>query len=260
MAKKQASFGKGDDTKGQRAALYLRVSTEDQAKEGYGLDAQMTSIRAYALAFNLEVVAEYRDEGISGTKGLDKRKGLKQALDDAQENKYDFLIAAALDRLARKTSLLLSLWESFEDADISIVCVKERIDTSTAVGRLMRTVVAAIAEFEAENIAARTRGGREERGKIDGEMGGRMPYGYARTVDGDVIVVPAEAATVREIFGLDRLGWSLRKIMRHLNEKQSPPKHGARWYASTVNVVLNNEYKYKGGQRNDSPVRWPTIL
>src|SRR5215212_5932724 len=97
-----------------RAALYVRVSTEDQANEGYGLGVQLDQVTAYARAFGLDVVQTYTDPGISGTTRASERPGLSQAIADAQAQQYDVLIVPAIDRLARKATVLLAIWDELE--------------------------------------------------------------------------------------------------------------------------------------------------
>lgn len=250
-----------------RAAIYLRVSTDDQASDGYGLDVQRQQCEAYASAFGLTIVATYSDDGVSGTKPASERPALAHAIADAQAGKLDVLIFAAIDRLARKASLLLALWDSFEAAGIAIVAVRERVDTSTPVGRLMRTMIAAIAEFDRDSIVERTTAGRDERGKVDGDKGGRVPLGYTRTPDGAIVIDPQAAAVVRRIFAARQMKTTLKRIANELNADGIAPARqrqqrysGAKWYASTVQSVLHNEKAYKGGKRGQSPVRWPAIL
>lgn len=243
-----------------RALIYLRVSTDEQATDGYGLDAQRLQCTAYAQAFGLQVVDTFIDDGISGTKDASGRPALARAIELAKSGGFDILITASLDRIARNALLLLSLWDSFEALGISIVCVKERIDTSTAVGRLMRTVIAAIAEFERDTIVARTTAGRNERGKIDGEKGGRVPLGYRR-IPGDGVEVDDEAARlVRNIFALRRMGYKMQPIADALNNMGVTTPRGHKWHSSSVKVVLDNEAIYRGARRGDSSVHWQPIL
>ncbi len=251
---------KAVQTDAKRAAVYMRVSTEDQANEGYGLDVQIQQCSAYAAAFGLTVVNTYSDDGISGTKPASKRPALLQAIQDAQSGQYDVLIFAAIDRLARKASLLLNLWDVFEDAGVAIVAVKERVDTSTPVGRLMRTMLAAVAEFDRDNIVGRTTAGRNERGRKDGERGGRVPMGYIRTDDSGIAVDLDRAEIVRRMFAMRRQGETLIAIAEQLNSEGITTMRGKQWGHTSVREVLGNEPMYRGGQRWESSVQWPAIL
>jgi site-specific DNA recombinase len=242
-----------------RAAIYVRVSTEDQAEQGYGIDVQLDRCRALARAKDLQVVAEYRDDGISGTKGAADRPGLAALLEAASEGKIDAVIVLALDRLGRKTVLVLSLVEELAKAGCALLSCKESLDTSTPQGQFVLTMFAALAQLERDVIVERTTAGRNERGRRDGEKGGRVPYGYIRTSEGDISIEPAAAATVRRIFALADGGASLREIAAQLADLPTS-RGGKQWYASSVREVLLNRADYLGGYRGDSTQRWPSIL
>ncbi len=165
---------------------------------------------------------------------------------------------AAIDRLARRASVLLRIWDDLDRAGIVIASVKERVDTSTPAGRLLRTLLAAVAEFERDNIVGRTTAGRNARGQQDGERGGRLPFGYRRTTDG-IAVDEAAADAVRTIYRLAFGGASLRGITAALHERGLAPP-GRTWHPSTVSTILTNETAYRGGARGVSLARWPAIL
>lgn len=243
------------------AIVYIRVSTEEQAT-GYGLDAQRQQCVAYAQAFGLEIAAIYEDAGISGTKPANERPGLQAALAAITNGDADTLITPAIDRVGRRASIALSVWDEIEQAGAAIVAVKERIDTSTPAGKFARTMLAGVAELERDNIVSRTKAGRDARGRIDGEKGGAMPLGYTRViVETRIDVDAAAAALVREIFERKQGGESLSAIARTLTERGEPtPKGGKRWYASTVRQILQNEHIYRGGNRGESKEQWPPIL
>jgi site-specific DNA recombinase len=243
------------------AAIYLRVSTDDQAQHGYGIDVQRERSRAQAIAKGWDIVGEYIDEGISGTKDETGRPGLASLLHDCAEQKINAVIVLALDRLGRKTSIVLSLVEKFTALNVALVSCKESLDTSTPQGQFVLTMFAALAQLERDTIVERTTAGRNQRGRRDGERGGRIHYGYDRLPDSSITVVEDEARTVRNIFAWRRLGLTLRAIATQLNDTDRPTPQGAsKWYASTVKVILGNEADYRGGTRWESDARWPTIL
>ena len=177
------------------------------------------------------------------------------------------MIFAALDRLGRKTQLVLELVDALTAAGVTLVSCKESLDTGTASGRFVLTMFASLAELERATILERTHGGREERGQRDGERGGRVPLGYRRVWVGtppvSVIEVDAEAAEiVRDIFTRRAGGASLRKIAGALNAAGVPcSQNGATWEAATVKAILDNREIYQGGVRGgDSRATWPVIL
>jgi site-specific DNA recombinase len=241
-------------------AIYVRVSTEEQAEGGYGLDVQRQQTAAYASLYEYTVTNVYCDAGISGTKDLDERPQLAAALDAARASTYRVLILPALDRLARKGSLGLQLYDAFENAGIVLAAVKERLDTSTPAGRMMRTMFLALAELERDIIVERTTAGRNARGKRDGDKGGSMPYGYVRMPHG-VQIDPVAAHVVRDIFQRRKRKQSLQTIADALNALQLPaPKRGAQWYPMTLSRILAHKAIYRGGKRGESDVTWPAIL
>lgn len=242
-----------------RAAIYLRVSTDDQATEGYGLDVQRERCRAQAIAKGMQVVAQYADEGLSGTLPVANRPALAELMAEAEAGRIDAIIVLALDRLGRKTKIVLDIAEQCQALGVSLISCKESLDTSTPQGQFVLTMFAALAQLERDTIVERTTAGRNQRGKIDGDKGGRVPLGYNRAADGAISIDEAGAAVVRHIFSLHSTGFSMQKIADKLADL--PTSRGAkRWYASSVWNILQNEADYRGGRRGDSDLCWPVIL
>jgi len=238
-----------------RAAIYIRVSTGEQATS-YGLDVQRERCRAQAIAKGWSVVAEYEDAGISGTKDAAGRPGLAGLIAGAEIQAFDAVIVLALDRLGRRTRIVLDLVDRLVAAGVDLVSCKESLDTTTASGRFTLTVFAALAQLERDNIVQRTTDGRNQRGLKDGERGGRLPYGYLRGAGG-LEVDHEAAAVVRRIFRLRAEHKTLRDIADILRQ---PSPRGGTWYASGVREILINESAYRGGCRGESSERWPIIL
>lgn len=239
-----------------RAGIYLRVSTDEQAISGFGLDVQRERCRAMATVKDWTIVETFADEGISGTKEAINRPGLAALLQAAADGIIDAVIVLALDRLGRKTRIVLDLIEQLTSAGIVLVSCKESLDTTTPQGQFVLTMFAALAQLERDTIVERTTAGRNERGKRDGEKGGRVPFGYRRTEIG--IAVDEQAAQlVRRIFQQQQLGKSRRAIAAELT---GPSPQGGQWHGSSVAAVLANEAAYRGGPRGESQVCWPRIL
>src|SRR5882757_7849673 len=192
-------------------AAYIRVSTEDQAESGLGMDAQRTRCKAMAQVKGWPEPTFYVDDGISGTKDVKKRPGLSQLVEDTRAGKLEAIIIPSLDRLGRKVSIVINLVEEFRQRNIALVSCKESLDTSTPQGTFVMHMFAALAQLERDVIAQRTTDALAERGKRDGEKGGRLPYGYKRTEQG-IIIDKQEAKIVRRIFRLHKQGQSLREI------------------------------------------------
>ena len=247
-----------------RACIYTRVSTEDQVS-GYGLDVQREKCRAQAIVKGWTVESEFTDDGISGTKDVQDRPGLAALLDAVDAGNIDAVIVLALDRLGRRTLLVLDLVERLATMGCEVVSVKEQLDTSTPAGRFVLTMFAALAQLERDTIVQRTTDGRDARGRIDGEKGGSVPFGYSRIRDDKgkatgLDVDPDQSQVVKMIFGLRQSGLTMRQIADALNDDGIASSRGSTWYAPAVKVVLDNRDAYAGGRRGDSPVVWPAIL
>jgi DNA invertase Pin-like site-specific DNA recombinase len=134
----------------KRAALYMRVSTKGH---GQTTDTQALALGEYAGRIGFEIVGEYRDEGISGSK--DSRPALDRLMKDARARKFDVVIVARFDRFARSVSHLLRALEEFNHLGIDFVSLSESIDTSTPMGKMIFTVLGAVAELERNLIKER---------------------------------------------------------------------------------------------------------
>jgi site-specific DNA recombinase len=241
-----------------QAAIYLRVSTDEQA-EKFGLDVQNEKCRAMATVKGWPVAAAFVDEGISGTVDEKERPGLAALIAAAEAGQIKALIVAALDRLGRKTRLVLDLVDKLVAYGVEIVSCKENLDTSTPAGQFVLTIFAGLAQLERDTIVERTTAGRNARGRKDGEKGGRLPLGYYRSEHG-VQVDDAAAAIVQRIFALRWQGQTLTQIADELNRDGVKTGRGRGWHASSVREVLLNEAAYRGSQRGNSLMFWPIVL
>lgn len=244
-----------------KAGVYLRVSTLDQ-KEGHGIELQKTKCEAMALVKGWTVSKVYKDEGVSGTIKETERPGFAQLIKDAKAKKIGAVIVYAMDRLGRRTQIVLRTIEKLSEMGINVVSCRENLDTSTATGTFMVTIFAALSQLERDTIVERMTAGIEERRKIDGDIGGHMPMGYKRA-HGTVIIEDAKAEVVRYIF--ERRFHYFRfydEIAMELNDRGAPlaTKRSKEWTCSAVRKILDNEAKYLGGYRNRSKFRWPRIL
>jgi len=233
-------------------AAYIRVSTEDQAESGLGMDAQRTRCKAMAQVKDWPEPTFYEDDGISGTKDVSKRLGLSQLIEDIRAGKIQAVIIPSLDRLGRKVHIVINIVEELRQRNVSLVSCKESLDTSTPQGTFVMHMFAALAQLERDLISQRTTDALAERGKKDGEKGGRLPYGYRRA-DTGIVLDTEEAKLVRRIFRLHKEGRSLREIAADIS-------NGKQWQHSSIAEILRNKDAYKGGLRGESDVRWPAIL
>lgn len=242
-----------------RTAAYLRVSTDEQAESGLGIGAQAARCAAMATAKGWSEPSIYADEGVSGTKPAAKRPALHRLLADVQAGQIDAVIILSLDRLGRKTRLVLDLVDELTHAGVALVSCKESLDTTSPQGQFVLTLFAALAQLERDLIAERTKAALSEHSRRDGEAGGKLPYGYVRTPDGIAIETDA-APYVRFIFNARKRGDSLRTIAEKLNARGIPGPRGGQWHHTSVREVLANRAAYTGHPRGLSTLRWPAIL
>lgn len=234
---------------GRAVVGYVRVSTEEQAQTGFGLDVQETRVRAYCEALGRPLAAVVRDDGWSGAT-LD-RPGLQALLGRMRAGEVGCVVIAKLDRLSRSLRNLLNLYaEEFEAAGVALVSVAEQFDTSTASGRLFFQVVGSFAEFERNVITERTSGGRKEKARKGGYAGGRAPLGYTATRGARRLSVDDEgAAAVRRTFDLAAEGGSRRSIAERLNAEGYRTAEGREFTHVQVGRILARRDVYEGAYR-----------
>ena len=191
-----------------KAIAYIRVSTEEQAAEGVSLEAQKAKIAAWCELNGYELADVFTDAGISGTKA--DRPGLMAAL--AAVGKGDALVVYSLSRLSRSTRHMLELSDRLEKAGSDLVSISEKIDTTSAAGRMVFRMLAVLNEFERDQLAERTSAAMQHK-KAKGERVGAVPYGKRLAEDGVTLVDNAEEqAVIAEARRLHAAGLSLRKI------------------------------------------------
>ena len=196
-----------------KVAVYGRVSTTEQASEGYSIDAQITKGRTYADLSGWEVVDEYRDAGVSGSLSLDERPAGKRLLKDAKAGKFSVVVFTKIDRFARTVRKALEDFAMLENIGVEVVFVEEKIDTTTPQGRMFRSLLLVFAEFEREQIRDRNMSGRYEKAATGGGWpSGPTPFGYRVGKDGNLEIDPNDAPTVRLMFQERANGKTLRAI------------------------------------------------
>lgn len=228
----------------KRACVYTRVSTSEQANEGYSIDEQERMCRAAIESKDWECVGVYSDPGISG-RSLN-RPGLKEMLAAIVSGQVDAVVVYKLDRLSRKQKDTMMLIEDvFLKKSIDLVSLNETLDTSTPWGRAMIGILSSFNQMESETIQGRTAMGRKAKAKEGGYAGGRPPIGYD-VVNGELVVNKKEAEMVRLVFELRRSGLSLHKITDEINKRGYRNSKGTEFKHSTIQVILGNEGMYRG--------------
>lgn len=225
------------------AVGYVRVSREEQAREGVSLDAQRDRVAAYATAKGLTLVDVIADEGRSG-KDLD-RPGLQELLGRCRAGDAGHVIVWKLDRFTRRTRHLLSLVEDlFLARHIELHSVSESLDTSTPHGRFVLTLFGGLAQMERELIVERTRTALAYK-QEQGEPTSHPPLGFAsQGRRRRMAPVPEELAVVRRVLKLWRDGRSFRAIAANLNADAVRTKRGRRWHHTTVAKVVRARDRY----------------
>ncbi|KMZ39877.1 MULTISPECIES: recombinase family protein [Bacillales] len=244
-----------------RTAVYIRVSTEDQAREGFSIPAQREKLLSYVHSQGWEVQAIYADEGVSAKDT--KRPALSQLLRDIRTGEIDVVLVYRLDRLTRSVLDLYQLLQEFDRHAVHFKSCTEVYDTTTAIGRLFITLVAALAQWERENLAERVKLGMSQMARERKRPGGPAPFGY-NLVQGTLVVNQREAAGVRSMFERYDRGESPRQIAEWANHSGLRGKNGASWSASAVLRLLKNPV-YHGAlrwnytdadQQRNAPEEW----
>jgi site-specific DNA recombinase len=215
---------------------YIRVSTEKQASEGISLEAQEAKIKAWAELNDAELISVCKDAGISGAKA--DRAGMKEALELTTERKA-VLVVYSLSRLSRSTRLTCEIGERLDKAGADLVSISEKIDTTTAAGKMVFRMLAVMAEFERDQISERTKLALSHKKAKKEKTGGSVPFGFDVDDSGKLIENVLEQKIIKKIFALKEQGLSLNKIAKELNFKGFTTKAGKAFYAQTVKNIIN---------------------
>ena len=224
------------DVEPVRVAIYTRVSTEDQAKEGFSLDAQLDKLRSYCKARDWIVGGEYIDDGYSGRNV--KRPAYSKMMDEMDN--WNVLLVIKMDRIHRNSKNFMMMMEYLKKHNKEFVSMTESLDTSTAMGRFVMDIIQRIAQLESEQIGERVYFGMEQKARVNGGvLGFNIPYGYDYT-DGKLTINSNEAENVKNIFEMYLKGMSMKIIAEELNSKDIPTKLNKTWGAQTVSLILKN--------------------
>jgi site-specific DNA recombinase len=220
-----------------KAIGYIRVSTEGQATEGVSLAAQKAKIEAWCLANDVELIASHTDAGLSGGRA-DNRPALQAAIEQACKSKAA-LIVYSLSRLARSTKDTIAIGEKLDRAGADLVSLSEKIDTTTAAGKMVFRMLAVLAEFEKDQISERTKLAMCHK-KANGERVGTVPFGYDLGEDGRLVENASEQAAIGLIRELRSRGLTYRFIAAELESRGHKSKKGAsKWSHTTVKSILD---------------------
>ena len=219
-----------------QAIGYVRVSTSGQAENGVSLDTQKARIRAWTDANGYGLLAVYIEAGLSGGRA-DNRPELQRAL-EATCRKGRALVVYSLSRLARSTKDTIEIADRLARAQADLVSLSEKIDTTSASGKMVFRMLAVLSEFERDLVSERTSAALQHK-KANGERVGRVPYGMDLDPDGVHLRENSDeqAAIVRMVDWRGR-GWGYEKIARNLEAHGIPAKNGPRWHGKVVRSIL----------------------
>ncbi len=233
-----------------RVAIYTRVSTEDQARDGFSLDAQEKRLKAYSAVRGWVIADIYRDEGFSGrTVNRPEYRRMFSEMD-----RWDVVLVLKMDRIHRNSVNFTHMMETLRDSGKDFNSMMEKFDSTTAMGRFVMDIVERMAQLESEQIGERVKVGMTRKASSEGgPMGSPDPYGYTHS-GGKLVVIESEARVVRRIFDLYCEGRSMENIASVLTNANVPTKKGGSWSRQTVCNILRNPV-YAGYLRWDGIVR-----
>ena len=227
----------------KQVLTYTRVSTQEQATEGTSLEYQSNQLDQYCKMQGWQIIRKYEDAGFSGKDG--NRPDLKRLLSEVKSGQS--VVVLKEDRLARNLRLLLDIEAQLKERGVSIVFIKESIDTSTTTGRIVFQQLGLVAEWERDTITERTKTGRIQRQSKGCWAAGASLYGYDYDKTSKKLVInQMEAAVVRRIFSLyiyDRLG--VMSIARLLNKEGVKTVRNANMWHPTgiLNIIRHGGYQ-----------------
>lgn len=235
---------------------YVRVSTEEQAKNGTSIETQCERIRAYCVAFNLELIDIVIEPAMSGA-SMEKRKKLQGIRDRVGNGEFDAIIAIKVDRIARNLKELMMLVEDeLEPNNCDLILMDVNVDTSTPVGKVILQILGSFAQFERAMIAERTMTGIDHRAHLGKHATGNVPTGY-KSIDVNgkrELRVDKDSEgleVVKTIFRLrDQEDMTYTAIADYLNDngyrpKNWKPEKQTKFYNSSVQTIYKNP-KYQG--------------
>lgn len=219
-----------------KTAIYIRVSTEEQAKEGYSIEAQKKKLSDYVNIQGWELFNIYIDDGYSA-KDLE-RPQVQKMIKDIRAKKFDVVLVYRLDRLVRSVLDLHELLLLFDKHDVKFRSATEAFDTTSAMGRFFITLVGAMAQWERENLAERVKMGMEQKLYKGERNGAAAPFGYSLE-NGGLVVNQLEAQIVKRIFEMYKTNGT-KQIVNVFNREKVPKRGGGVWTYATIVYILTN--------------------
>ena len=232
------------------AGIYIRVSTEDQAREGFSLPEQEARLREFCDFKRYNIVKVYQDAGISAKS--DKRPAYQEMIKDVKDKKINVIVAFKLDRLTRSVYDIEKLMNLVNDYECDIDCLADESNTTTSNGRMVMRIMTSVSQNEIEKCSERTKLGMAGAIK-QGHIPNQTPLGFKRV---NKKLVPDETTKdiIVRIFDLYMQGKSYQTIANIYNKEKVLDK---KWYDSTIQLILRNVL-YKGDYINGKRTKTPT--
>ena len=252
------------DNERKIAGVYIRVSTEDQAREGFSLGEQEEKLLQLCNFKELEVYKVYKDAGISA-KDMEHRPQFQEMLQDMKEGKINYIVAYKLDRITRSVRDLEELISVLEQYNCFLLCDRDDVNTSTANGRFFVRMLTVLSQLEIEIVSERTKFGLNGAIK-SGHIPGQRPFGYTKSEDKKMIVDNATRPYVEKIFDMYLEGKSFGQIANYFKENNIYPKK--KWRDTTIQKIIDNkiymgdyeQYKRIGKQENLEPIVYMNVV
>lgn len=221
------------------AGIYIRVSTEDQAREGFSLGEQEEKLRQLCKYKDFEIFKVYKDAGISA-KNMKDRPAFQQMLEDMKAGKLNYIVAYKLDRVTRSVRDLEVLISTLEEYHCYLICDRDDVNTSTANGRFFVRMLTVLSQLEIEIVSERTKFGLNGAIKA-GHIPGKVPLGYYRDTDKTLKVDVTTKDIVLRIFEMYLEGKSYQAISNILNKEKVLSPNNKKWCDSTIDIIINNK-------------------
>lgn len=252
------------DNERKVAGVYIRVSTEDQAREGFSLGEQEEKLLQLCKFKELEVYKVYKDAGISA-KDMEHRPQFQEMLKDMKEGKLNYIVAYKLDRITRSVRDLEELISVLEQYNCFLLCDRDDVNTSTANGRFFVRMLTVLSQLEIEIVSERTKFGLNGAIK-SGHIPGQRPFGYKSAEDKRMVIDNATRPYVEKIFDMYLEGKSFQQIANYFKENDIYPKKN--WKDTTIQKIIDNkiymgdyeQYKRIGKQENLEPIVYMNVV
>lgn len=223
------------------AAIYIRVSTEDQAREGYSLEAQETALRKWCKENKYDIYDLYADRGISG-KDIKNRPEMQRLLQDAAEHKFDTIVFWALSRFTRSVADLYATMEILDSKEVSLKSYTEIFDTGGPMGRAMVGIIGVFAQLERELISERISVALQVRASY-GKRTCHNILGYDMEGKDSYCINPTEAKIVKYIFDMYIKTKNMSAVARLCTDQGFTGKRKAQFTAASVrNILMHPQY------------------